>query len=133
MTHAALYTELDSVYQKMYKNGVVYSPTPLHWIVGILILLNGTVYGAKRIITREEFSAETQLRIIARYKVTFLDNIPYDLIEMLKSGLLPKTDCSSVRHVVVGGYKVPVAILDEFNSYLPNGNVHNIYGMYALK
>lgn len=113
----------------MYANGVVFTPTPLHWIVGILVLLNGTIYGAKRIITCEEFSAEMQLRIIEEYKVTFLDNVPYDLIEMLNSGLLPKTDVSSIRHVVVGGYKVPVSVLEEFNSYLPNGNVHNMYGL----
>lgn len=129
LTHAALFTEMDSVYFTMYANGVIYTPTPLHWIVGILALLLGTVYGSKRIITCEEFSAAMQLRLIAKYKVTFLDNVPYDLIEMLKSGLLPETDLSSIKHVVVGGYKVPVAILDEFNSYLPNGEVHNMYGL----
>lgn len=129
LTHAALFTEMDSVYFTMYANGVVYTPTPLHWIVGILALLLGTVYGSKRIITCEEFSAEMQLRLITKYKVTFLDNVPYDLIEMLKSGLLPKTDLSSIRHVVVGGYKVPLTILEEFNSYLPNGEVHNMYGL----
>lgn len=88
--------------------------------------------GATRIVTCEEFSIEQQLRLINEYKITLIDNVPNDLIEMLKSGLLPKANLSSIRHVIVGGYKVPLAILEEFNTWLPNGTVHNLYGMTEL-
>lgn len=129
MTHAALFTELDDIFIQMHKNGVIYNPATLSWYPGILSLIVGTVCGSTRIITDEEFSIELQLRLISQYKVTFIDNLPVDLIDMLKSGLLPESDLSSLRNVIVGGYKIPLSFLEEFNSYLPNGNVHNLYGL----
>lgn len=129
MTHAALFTELDDIFVKMYKNGVIYNPATLSWFPGILSLVLATICGSTRILTCEEFSIEMQFRLISEYKVTFIDNLPVDLIDMLKSGLLPKFDLTSLQNIIVGGYKVPLSILEEFNSYLPNGNVHNLYGL----
>lgn len=116
----------------MYKDAVVFNPSTLSWIIGVITVLMCTISGGKRIITCEEFCIEQQLRLINEYKITLIDNVPNDLIEMLKSGLLPRADLSSVRHVIVGGYKVPLAILEEFNALLPNGCVHNLYGMTEL-
>lgn len=129
LTHAALFTELDEIYVKMYKKAVVYNPATLAWLPGILSLVLGTICGSTRVITDEEFSIELQLRLIGQYKITLIDNLPVDLIDMLKSELLSTSDLSSLRNVIVGGYKVPLSVLREFNSHLPNGNVHNLYGL----
>lgn len=116
----------------MYKDGVVFNPATLSWIIGVITVLAATLCGSTRIITCEEFCIQQQLRLIDEYKITLIDNIPNDLIEMLKSGLLPEANLSSVRHVIVGGYKVPLQILEEFNAWLPNGSVHNMYGMTEI-
>lgn len=123
---------MNSNYVKMYKNAVVFNPSTLSWIIGVMTVILSTLCGAKRIVSCEEFTIEQQLRLINTYGLTLIDNVPNDIIEMLKSGLLPKTDLSSIRHVIVGGYKVPLAILQEFNALLPNGIVHNLYGMTEL-
>lgn len=129
MSHAYLFTGMHSIYVNMYKDGVIFNPSTLSWIIGVMTVLFTTMCGSTRIVTCEEFSIEQQLRLINDYKLTLIDNVPNDLIEMLKSGLLPKANLSSVRHVICGGYKVPLAILEEFNSWLPNGTVHNLYGV----
>lgn len=92
----------------------------------------GTVCGGTRIITTEEFSPEMQLRIIEQQQATIVENQSFYLLEILKSGLLPHANLSSVKSLFAGGFKVPDAIMDEFNQYLPNGSVCNAYGLTEI-
>lgn len=95
----------------------------------LISFILGTISGTTRIITTENFSVEMQLRIIEKYKVTIVEDSAYDMVLMLKSGLLPTTDLSSVKHYFAGGCKVPLSVVQEFNSYMPNGSVNVGYGL----
>lgn len=117
---------------RMYANGVVFNSSSIFWISGILTLLLGTVSGTTRIITAAKMNHELQLRIIKDYKVTLTENVPHDFDEMMKEGHLINADLSSVKHVIVSGYKYSFSVLEEFNSHLPNGNLHNVYGLTEL-
>lgn len=64
--------------------------------------------------------------------MTIVENDAYDIIVTLKSGLMQTADLTSVEHWVIGGTKVPFEMLLKFNSMLPNGCVHNEYGLYTL-
>lgn len=128
LTHAALCSEFNAANIRMFANGIIFNPCPLYWISGLFTILVGTVSGTTRIITTEKFSAEMQLRLINDYRVTILQNDSYDILLMLKSGLLSTEALSSVRHVLGGGCKIPYQVLEQFNSYLSNGHVHNEYG-----
>lgn len=64
--------------------------------------------------------------------MTYVENVPLDLMEMLDGDLLSKYDISSLENLAVVGYKAPLSLLREFNSHLPNGNVNNLYGMSEL-
>lgn len=101
-------------------------------ISGLFTILMGTICGGTRVITTEEFSPEMQFRIIEEYKATIVENQSFYLLDMLKSGLLPEANLSSVRCLFVGGFKVPDSIMKEFNRYLPNGSVCNAYGLTEI-
>lgn len=138
----------------MFANGVVLIFHPLSWISAVLNLVVSSLCGATRIQTTEPFSIEMQLRIIERYRVTYVENVPYDVKLILESGKMEKSDLSSLKHMpTIGkycckstnklnriltsyyksiGYKAPMSILEEFNSRLPNGNIHNLYGMTEM-
>lgn len=73
-----------------------------------------------------------EFRLIQKYKVTIVENDSYDILTMIKSGLLPNTDFSSVKHLIIGGCRIPFWMREEMNSYLPNGNILNEYGLVEL-
>lgn len=128
LSHASLISEVDGANLEMYANGVTLSVGTVDNIAGLLPFLLSPIGGATRILTTEPFSIEMQHRMIEKYKLTVLENDSYELLLMLKSGLLARADLSSVRHMIVGGCKIPFAIRKEINSYLPNGNIHIDYG-----
>lgn len=105
----------------------------LHWISGLNSFLMGTLEGATRVITTASLSPESMLRIIEIYNVTFVSCSPFYLIDMLKSELLPKADLSQIRHILIGGWKTPLSIIKEFESYLSkSASIIEAYGMTEM-
>lgn len=101
----------------------------LYWITGLIVLITGTVEGATRVITTEMFSPKMFLRIIEEHQVTCVFCPPIFLPEIVQSGLLPKADLSSVRHMIMVGVTPPLHIREEIHKYLPNGCTNNTYGL----
>lgn len=116
----------------MFVNGVCLIFYPLSWISAVLNLIVSSLCGATRILTTEVFSIEMQLRIIEKYKVSYVENVPYDVKLILESGMMAKTDLSCLKHMPTIGYKAPLSILKEFNDKLPKGNIHSLYGMTEM-
>lgn len=104
--------------------------SPLHWITGILILLYGTVKGAKRIITTENFSPELLFHLIEDYKVTFLLNAPFHIALALKSDQLKTANLSSVTYQIVVGSKMVIEWAEQWSKYLKDGT--HILSSYAF-
>lgn len=94
-----------------------------------MVLTVGTYYGGTRVITKQLFSPELQLRLIERYKVTLCVGAPYHLTLLLGCEAIKRTDLSSMKCYMVGGGKIPSSVPIEMNKYLPNGKVRSIYGM----
>lgn len=128
LVHAALLAEIDIPNMRVLANGMFYNPCPIYWFSGIYSILIFTVNGSTRIITSKPFSPELQMRIIKDYNITILVNNSYEILLLLKSGLVSKEALANIKHVIGGGCKVPFSILEEFNSYLTNGNVNIDYG-----
>lgn len=131
LSHAAFAAEIDNVHP-IYSNQIIFNPSTLYWISGVFTLLMGIICGGTRVITTEEFSSQMQLRVIEEHKATIVENQSFYLLEMLKSGLLPKANLASVKSLFAGGFKVPDSIMNEFNQYLPNGSVCNAYGITEI-
>lgn len=131
MSHATLLAEIVAL-NLCTSDDVLFAASSLQWISGYNTLLLGTICGATRIITTAKFSPELQLRVIPTYKVSLTMNLPYQLVLMLKTGLVPKTDFSSIKHIFLRGHKASNAMVQEFNSYLPNGSIKIAYGMTEM-
>lgn len=104
----------------------------LYWLTGLIYLLAGTESGAKRLITTEPFSPQLQFRLIERYKVTYLLNSPYQLTLFQKSDLIKTANLSSLKYFFTGGSRIPPEVPLQINKYLPNGNVHVVFGMSEI-
>lgn len=111
---------------------VLLSISSLQWISGNNTLLLGTLSGATRIITSQSFSPNVMFRLIREYKVTVIISIAYHMIALLKSGQLPNEDLSSVKHFIVRGARAPFPMVNEFNTFLPNGKVNPALGMTEM-
>lgn len=131
MSQATLANEIDTT-SHIYADEIIFNPSSLFWISGLFTILMSTICGGTRVITTEKFTPQIQLRIIEEHKVTVVENQSSYLLDMLKCGLLPKTDLSCLKHLIAGGLRVPASIMEEFNSYLPNGSVNNGYGLTEI-
>lgn len=130
LSHAAV---LDLVTQFTWLNAddVLLCFNSFHWLTPFMVLTVATYYGAMRIITKQSFSPEFQLRLIEQYKVSFCVGPPYHLTLLLKSEAIKKTDLSSVKCYMVGGDQSTIYsnVLMEMNKYLQNGKVFSVYGV----
>lgn len=131
ISHAGLLCEIEAN-MAIYANGCAFNPNALCCISGTLTILLGTIGGATRIIGTEDFSLDMEFRIIRDYKVTIVENDAYDILLMLKSDQLQRADLTSVEHWVIGGVKIPFDMRKKFNALLPNGSIHNEYGLVEL-
>lgn len=107
---------------------VLFCVSSLRWVSGYWILLLDTFCGAARVITTETPSAEMQIRLIEKYKVTIVLGLSYGLVALLKTGLVTKSGMSSIRHFIMGGKRVSPSIAKQFESFLVNGKVNIAYG-----
>lgn len=101
----------------------------LYWVTGFNTLIWGTFIGATRVITKQGFSPELELRLIEKYNVSMLINAPYHVSLLLKCDALKTTNLSSVKYFLFGGGKLGDNVQAEMKEHLPNGQLYNIYGM----
>lgn len=130
ISHAALISSIGN-FNLLRADDTFICFSSMHWVAGLIFLLMGTINGATRIATTKAFSPE-QMRIIEDYKVTTSYHSAYHLVDILKSGLISRMNLSTVKHMIVGGSKLPFDIRKEINSYLPNGSVNLVYGLTEM-
>lgn len=101
----------------------------LYWLSGISTLILGAIAGSKRIIIDEPFSPEALLKLVEKYKVTYLLTPPSQMALTLNHPDIKKYDLSSLKSYLCGGSAVPAIIAKKMETYLPNGQVNVGYGM----
>lgn len=122
---------LESLYQMwdMNTEHVVTCFSQLYWISGIATVIFGTISGATRVITQEDFKAEILFKIVEKYKVTHMFCPTSQIALILQSPELQNTDFSSVEYILSGGSPIPIHFQMELDKYLPNGHMSIGYGM----
>lgn len=115
--------------KEVFEGKVFFSNSSLFWFSGLRSLLLGTINGATRIITTDPLPPEQQMRLIERNKVNVVVGASYNVLDILKSGILSEADLSSVEHMFLCGCSVPFYMRKELNSHLSNGEIHNEYGL----
>lgn len=105
-----------------------YCPGSFYWISGLYIIILGIMHGSTAVITSKKFSVDLQIRLVERYRVTFLMNSPQHVVMMLKSKAIRTADLSSIKCYFVGGNHIASTLPSEINKYLTNGKMCIGYG-----
>ena len=98
----------------------------LHWSTGILFLLCGTLYGAKRVITTRSFDSDLFMDIISRYKITTTFLVPYAISLLLKNSNLKPLE--TVTNMLAGGSVVSKKLCEAMAPYLLKCKLTTAYG-----
>lgn len=101
----------------------------LYWISGVCILLIGTLNGATRVITKQKFSPELQLKLIEKYNITFTFNATHQMVLISKSEAIKSAKLSSIQYSLIGGSKITFDTLTTMRKYITNGEVVACYGL----
>ncbi|XP_031624825.1 luciferin 4-monooxygenase-like isoform X2 [Contarinia nasturtii] len=131
LSHAAILDGLNP-YDIIKTDDVLLSFSLPSMLSYYLILLSSTINGATRIQTSESWTPELQLRLIEKYRVTFLPIAIQQVILMTKLEHFDQSDVSSLQIVLTGGSKVPFHLQQKLNKHLPNGMVHVAYAMSEM-
>lgn len=88
--------------------------------------------GVARVITSNSFSPDLQLKLIEKYKVTHLTNVPLYLIACLKHDSIQRWNLSSVKDIFLYGYKIPSTLIVEAAQYFPDAKIMSFYAMTEM-
>lgn len=131
LSHKLLLDQIPKVFE-VTSDAVALCFSTLYWLSGLTVLMLGILNSATRVITTEKFSGELMLRLIERYKVTFILTAPYQLLMTLKSTAINTTNLLSVNCWVAAGSKVPLDACIKVSEYIPNVRVNAGYGMSEI-
>lgn len=101
----------------------------IFWTAGLRFMLRCAEYGAINIITKQSFSSDLQLDLIAKYRVSILAGIPLNLLSCLRNVRIRKMDLSCLRTITFYGSKAPPYLIKEYTKHFPNAKILSRYGM----
>ncbi len=101
---------------------------PFTHIFGLECFHNTLVTGGT-LVPVEQYLPQTFAGILETAKPTVVYVAPAHLAGTLKAGKLVARNLASIRHVILGGAICPPHVAAEFETFLPNGRVGNLFGM----
>lgn len=101
---------------------------PFTHIFGLECFHNTLVTGGT-VVPLEQFTPQGFADIIEKTAPTVVYAAPTHLAATLKDGKLAGRNLSSVRQVILGGSICPPHVAAEFEAFLPNGRVGQLFGM----
>ena len=94
-----------------------------------LFLSKLTVYMNAGAVLMPRFDAETYIRAIDRFGVTWLTSVPTMLaLAVRERAALEQTDRSSVERISMGSAPLTEALYDEVQRWFPQAQISNFYG-----
>ncbi|XP_035907960.1 4-coumarate--CoA ligase 3-like [Anopheles stephensi] len=91
----------------------------LYWVSGLGVLLNASMAGATRIITRNSFEPRLLIDLVEQYRATTLFMPPAQALALLGDPTIGMADFSSLQLVLCGGGPVSGELKGSFERYLP--------------
>ena len=105
---------------------------PLFHCAQLDVFLGPSIYvGGENVIT-SDMRPESLLRLLDTHRVTSFFAPPTIWISLLRSPLFDRTDLSSLRKGYYGASIMPVAVLAELQSRLPQTRLWNMYGQTEI-
>lgn len=128
LSHTACIISVTSL-NNCYPEDVLLCFSSLYWYSGFAFLLLGTIFGAKRVITREPYNPELALDLINRYRVSITFFSPATTYQILKHPRVQQTDLNSLRVSICGGASISGDLKELFDRTVPNGEMCALYGL----
>ncbi len=114
------------------EDDVMLHALPLYHCAQLDVFFSPGVYvGASNIITGKP-TAENILQLLARHKINSFFAPPSIWIALLRSPLFDTTDLSALKKGYYGAAIMPVAVLKELATRLPNIRLWNFYGQTEI-
>lgn len=113
-------------------NSVIIDLYSIYWTVGIKVIIDCIYSGAIRVISAKSPSPSHQLNIIEKYKVNYLNCVPFDLIAYLKNDQINRMNLENVRTIRTYGSKMPCKLVAEMNHHFLNAAIVSSYGLTEL-
>jgi acyl-coenzyme A synthetase/AMP-(fatty) acid ligase len=104
---------------------VIFFPTQLYWVSGVFSMIYSCLYGAKRVITSQNMTAELYVEILEKFDVTIAFGSPaiqYPLIKGSKVGQMSK-----IRIMYLGGVAINEEVVKKLQILCPNGRIKGSY------
>eukprot|EP00262_Sarcandra_glabra_P006929 TRINITY_DN19490_c0_g1_i1.p1 TRINITY_DN19490_c0_g1~~TRINITY_DN19490_c0_g1_i1.p1 ORF type:complete len:543 (+),score=82.24 TRINITY_DN19490_c0_g1_i1:106-1734(+) len=102
---------------------------PLFHIFGLSILMYGQLQRGNAVVLMSKFDMEMVLRLIEKYKVTYLFVVPPVMIALAKYGMAKKYDVSSLKWLGSGAAPLGKDIMEECAKNFPHADVVQGYGL----
>ncbi|KAL1396571.1 hypothetical protein pipiens_010441 [Culex pipiens pipiens] len=128
LSHSASIVSVTGL-NNCYPNDVILCFSSLYWYSGFAFLLLGTIFGAKRIITREPYSPDLALDFINQYRVTITFFSPATTYQLLKHPQLHQSTLASLRVSICGGASISGDLKQLFERTVPHGEMCALYGL----
>lgn len=109
------------------KQEIYFNYSTLYWVTGVLFLVIGSLYGAKRVITGRPFSAALTIEIVNRFQPTTIHSAPSTIATLVKEKNLKPFE--SVKVLMLGGSKLSRSLYEAIAPFVPNGKVSSCYGI----
>jgi len=114
------------------ESDVILHAMPLFHCAQLDVFLGPSIYvGAENILTSDT-RPENLLRLLDTHRVTSFFAPPTIWISLLRSPLFDQTDLSSLRKGYYGASIMPMAILAEMQTRLPQTRLWNMYGQTEM-
>ncbi|KAJ0104548.1 hypothetical protein Patl1_18260 [Pistacia atlantica] len=101
---------------------------PLFHVFGFFMLLRALTLG-ETLVLMERFDFETMLKVVEKYKVTYMPVSPPLIVAFVKSELTKKYDLSSLLVLGCGGAPLGKELAEKFKEKFPNVEIFQGYGL----
>ncbi|XP_034476353.1 4-coumarate--CoA ligase 1-like [Drosophila innubila] len=108
---------------------VLFSPSSLDWITGLIAFGLSTVFGCTRIITNKPFSAENFVRLVKKYKINFAMVNPACLPVLITCPDATTEALSPLRMLYYVGGLAPLTTLQHLQKICKSTTLSSGYGM----
>ncbi|EDW83372.2 uncharacterized protein Dwil_GK22353 [Drosophila willistoni] len=111
---------------------IQYTHSSLDWITGLLTTVTSGIYSTTRIIADNPFDPVRFLRLLEKYKITWLLQAPSHMAMIVNSDEFEKTNFSSLKYYLYGGGRCSAEVQNQIRSRLKSNCLFFVYGFTEL-
>ncbi|KAH8311748.1 hypothetical protein KR044_007862, partial [Drosophila immigrans] len=111
---------------------VQYTHSTLDWVTGVLVTVTSGIYSTTRVIADNPFDPTRLLRVLEKYKITWLLQAPSHMAMLASCKEFEETKLDSIRSYMYGGGRCSIETQNRIRSRLRMDCMHLAYGFTEL-